>query len=216
MYGHDALSPYFTKIEEVFYHEIQDVEQIALNSLTKDTVSDMLTTVDGGMQRQAWYTSNIWKDIYDLGSDQDRDDLIILISSLWDTNYRISLMKMNSVVQKLQDEPRYNSLIPPIITIACDICSTHIDAAAVLGGNVSQVQNEFEHGRTLLDQGTYDEGFAELQKVYLHSELILHGQPFESQEVNEGEVGEMNLVFIIVSLCILLLVILFLIRWKIR
>jgi hypothetical protein len=216
MYGHDALSPYFTKIEEVFYHEIQDVEQIALNSLTKDTVSDMLTTVDGGMQRQAWYTSNIWKDIYALGSGQDRDNLVSLISSLWDTNYRISLMKMNTVVQKLQDEPQYKSLIPPIITIACDICSTHMDAAALLGGNVSQVQNELEQGRTLLDQGTYDEGFAELQKAYLHSDFILHGQPFEYQEGNKGEVSEMNLVFIIIATCILLLVILVLIRWKIR
>ena len=216
LYGHDILTSSFTLIEDVFFHEIQDIEKVVLDSITEDSVSDVLTTVDVGMQRQAWYTANIWKDINDFGNDRGHDEMCERISSLWGNNYTVSLDQMNHVVQELKDEPQYKTLIPSIITIACDICSTRIHAAALFSNDVSQARDELACGRTLLDHGIYDEGFLELQKAYLHSNLILHGKSLETSEGGEEDEGGMTLVFIVVTLCLVLLLVLALVRWKFR
>jgi len=114
-YGHDNLSSYFTKVEDVLLYEVDIREQIASNMIENDMdVSEFLTYIDMGMQKQAWLTEQIWLEISKISNEENKQEIIEQIGNIWEKNYSVSLEKMRNAIYILENIPQTESIIEKI------------------------------------------------------------------------------------------------------
>lgn len=207
-YGPGGLSENFTKVEGVFIKEIDNIENLAIDLINKNKyVSDILTAVDMGMQRQAYYTEELW---LIANKNSNKEEIQNIIQEIWETNYSKSLEQMKLSFSKLKEKDIDKIVYIKIAEIGLDICKTKIDIIALIGKNTSFLMEEFEQGAQQINQEKYSNGFETLIKTYKDCELIMQGKSPISKNKEElnGKFENINLIIIIFLIILILLIIL--------
>jgi hypothetical protein len=209
-YRHGILNSSFANVEEVFLNEVNIAEQISKEQIKNPLlISDFLTVIDMGMQRQAFLTEQIWMEIKKI-TDQDKKWLVTnSIDKIWDKNYSNSLKNMKNSVLDLKELSNTGSILNKISKIALDICKSRIDAADAIGKQTQTVEEEFNESGKLIEQGDYENGFDSLQKVYTYSDMLIKGQTF--QDIKNIDIKKDNGINIFLYFLITLFIIVFII-----
>jgi hypothetical protein len=123
-YGHGTLTPLCQSVETVFLAENEINELIARQMLQNGTnITAFLTTMDRGMQEQAFLTEQLW--LYTPNASQG------IVENIWMNNYTMSLERMQRAVSFLKNISGSETVISLIGQIALSICKTKSDRAAI-------------------------------------------------------------------------------------
>jgi len=115
-YGHDNLSSFFSKAEDVFLFENDFREQISKTFITNTSeVSNFLTDVDMAMQYQAWLTQKIWLETSNISDLEIKQEVIDIIDDIWCENFSVSLICMEKAISLLENISGYVPQIDIII-----------------------------------------------------------------------------------------------------
>jgi hypothetical protein len=121
-YGHNNLTSYFKKVEDVFISEIASREEIACDMVADNVdVSDFLTTIDLSMQKQAFLTGEIWVEISKILDVDDRQEIIDIVGDIWYINYSVSLPLMQNAIFALEALPNTENVVNKIKEIIVEI-----------------------------------------------------------------------------------------------
>jgi hypothetical protein len=170
-YGHDYLSNSFAKTEEVFFNEIESVEEISKDLLfNRNDISDFLTIIDTSMQKQAYLTQEIW-----LRANMHSDEELIknIIDDLWENDYKTSLTNMKNAILNLKTIPNSNSFVDKIKDMALEICKSKIDSAESIGKQIEKPKELYNDAKQLILQHDYSNGFYKLSQSYTESDKII-------------------------------------------
>lgn len=211
-YGPGGLSDNFTKVEEVFIKEIDNMESVAINLIKKDQdVSEFLTAVDMGMQRQAYYTEELWL----LASkNPNKKEIQEILQDIWDTNYSKSLEQMKLSFLKFKEKDTNKMVYIKISEIGLDICKTKIDTIALIGKNTSLLIEEYKQGIDQINLEEYTNGFETLIKTYDDCELVMQGKSPLNEGKEDFKDNLENISLIIIVSVIILVLILILVKRK--
>ena len=206
IYGSDNLSYYFSKTEDVFLNEIEELEIISNDLLRKNTdISEFLTIIDTGMQKQAFFTEEIWMDLSRISNNED---MINIIADMWDKNYSNSLINMRNVLTHLYDNNRLSEIENKIVVIVLDICESRIEAIKSIGHNISYIENEYHKGSKLMNKRDYEKGFDYIQKSFHECNILINGKNNEINKLEIFDNSEIN-PFIYMFFVLLILLIIF-------
>jgi len=199
-YGHGKLNNSFCKTEEVLIYETDIAEKIAINLMSDNQdVSDFLTIIDKGMQKQAFLTEEIWLEI----SKVSNQEIFEIIENLWHSNYSFSLDRMEKALLRLKPIKGLMKVKEKISEIALDICKSRIDAANVIGRETKNIEDDYNYGSKLIENGNYQLGFNTLNKVFTDCEMLIRGYTPQDVNINEEKNEETN--FLLYFLLVLLL-----------
>jgi hypothetical protein len=211
-FGHGVLDTNFTKVEEVFLIEINDAEQISIEQMENDlSISDFLTIIDTGMQKQAFLTEEIWMEAIRVPNPYTKKAIMDTIATLWDTDYANTLDRMKNALLSLEELYGVNIIKEKIVEIALDICKSRIDAANTLEKETQIAEEEYEEANKLIKQGKYNPGFDNLQKAFTRSDMLIKGQTFKNLDIVEAEKNKEGDPFLYVLIFVLIFAILALI-----
>jgi len=211
-YGHGVLETSFTKVEEVFLNEINGAEQISIEQIENNlSISDFLTIIDTGMQKQAFLTEEIWMEANKVSNPYKKKIIIDTIATLWHTDYANSLDKMKNALLSLEEIYAINIIKEKIVGIALDICKSRIDAAIAIGKKTQTAEEEYEEGSKLIKQGKYESGFDNIQKAFTRSDMLIKGQTSKDLDIVEAEKNKEEDPFLYVLIFVLIFAILALI-----
>jgi hypothetical protein len=163
-YGHDVLSEPFNQIERVFIKELEDLNPLIIGIINDPVnLSLFLTAVDVGMQKQAFLTQQLWMNV---SSEEMLYSFIPMFSSIWDTDYSLSLFHMKQICDQLDNEQSRLHYIDKIIDISLSIVDTKLHQCKIIGFKDNQA--ELRLGRALdnFNNGHYQEGFSDLLCSY--------------------------------------------------
>ena len=201
---YDDLSNKFNKTEAVFFYEIDSMEQFSSDLLKNDRdVSEFLTIFDTGMQRQAYYTEELWMEA---SKHPSKQEIIDALTGLWENNYLFSLDRMQKVITSLKDVSGSTSIIEKIEDIALDICKSRIDAATAIEKQSPNAEKYYEDGSELIRQGNYESGFEQIEKAFTECTMLLEGQSIEKSDAVSKENDETNLLIIITVIIFVIIV----------
>ena len=206
---YDDLSNKFNKTEDVFFYEVDSMEQISTDLLKDDKdVSEFLTIVDTGMQRQAYYTEELWMEASKHSSKQE---IIDALTGLWENNYLFSLDKMQNAITDLEDIAGSTSIIEKIEDIALDICKSRLDAATAIGKQSPDAEEDYDTGSELIRQGSYEAGFEHIEKAFTECTMLMQGQSIEKPDTVSKENDETNLLLsiLVIIFAVIVLIALF-------
>jgi len=205
--SYDDLSYAFSKTEDVFLFEIDIMEQISTDILNKNVdVSEFLTIIDMGMQRQAYYTQELWMEASKACNKQE------ILECLWESNYLLSLEKMQNASINLKECSESKHLVEKIGDIALDICKSRIDAATVIDKQSPDAENDYNKGSKLIRQGNYESGFDYIEKAFSECNILMHGKTidaFDDEKLEDNDKANLFITIIFVLIVILLLAIVF-------
>ncbi len=205
-FGYDYLTEKFERVEEVFMFETEEIEKIALDIIDENfDVSDFITISDMSMQKQAYLTEKIWLDIGKLSDERVKQDLIDIISSIWDTSYAYTLDKMKAAVFDLEEITGSTSFGKRIVDIAHDICKSRIDAADSIGKQSSTANDYYEKGVKHFEQDDYELGFEDLKKSFTISDRLIKGQTPLIIESSDAEENKNNRIPFYLSILLFLI-----------
>jgi hypothetical protein len=211
-FGHGVLDTNFTKVEEVFLNEINDAEQISIEQMENDlSISDFLTIIDTGMQKQAFLTEEIWMEAIRVPNPYKKKAIMDTIAKLWDTDYANTLDRMKNALLSLEEFYGVNIIKEKIVEIVLDICKSRIDAANTLEKETQIAEEEYEEANKLIKQGKYNPGFDNLQKAFTRSDMLIKGQTFKNLDIVEAEKNKEDDPFLYVLIFVLIFAILALI-----
>lgn len=176
-YGHGTLNDTFSNTEEVFLIEMAIVgEIIAKNNYYPDIVSNFLTAIDLGMQRQAFLTEQIWMDISKISNENTKQIVMDIIDDIWIDDYLSSLRIMEESIEKLEDLSNTGSIISKIGDIALDICKSRIDVANAIGKKSQSAEKSYETGSSQIKEGNFKKGFDQIEKAFIECDNLIKGQ----------------------------------------
>lgn len=207
---YDDLSNNFNKTENVFFYEIDSMEQIS-NNLLKDNidVSEFLTIIDTSMQRQAYYTEEMWMEASKHSSKQE---IIEVLADIWNSNYSLTLNEMKNAITNLENIPRSAKFVEKIEDIALDISKSRIDAATVIGKQSPDAENDYNKGSKLIRQGNYESGFDYIEKAFSECTILMHGKTIDvsdDEKLEDKDKANLFITIIFVLIVILLLAFVF-------
>ena len=121
-FGHDNLTDYFCKVEDVLLYENEKREEYAKKFIENTTeVTEFLTDVDYEMQNQGYLTEEIWMDASNISDIIIKEQVIEIIGDMWFFNYSISLENMDNAISELdiisENDPIIDLIICKIQTI---------------------------------------------------------------------------------------------------
>lgn len=207
---YDDLSYAFSKTEDVFLFEIDIMEQISTDLLNKNfEVSEFLTISDMGMQRQAYYTQELWMEA---SSACNKQEIIEILADLWESNYSLSLEKMQNATINLKECSETKNLVEKIGDIALDICKSRIDAAAIIDKKSPNAEYDYNKGSELIRQGKYESGFGYIEKAFSECNMLMQGKlikDIEDKSLDDEDKSNLFVSIIFVLIVILLLAIAF-------
>jgi len=190
-YDHKSLAENFSKIENVFLNDIEFLEKISNDLISDDVdVSDFLTIIDMGMQKQAFLTEEMWLDAGKISTQNSKQKIISVIGTLWNTSFTHSLDEMKNALFDLEEITGSTSFGKRIIDIAQDICKSRIDAADSIGKQSSIANDYYEKGVKHFEQDDYELGFENLKKSFTISDRLIKGQTpliIESIDIEENK-----------------------------
>ncbi|KYK24468.1 hypothetical protein AYK24_06175 [Thermoplasmatales archaeon SG8-52-4] len=185
-YGHGTLIDMYNTTEGVFLSELDDIEEnIMSNSYNEDLISDYLTIFDMSLQKQAFLTQEIWMQASRVINQNTKQEIIEIISGIWDTNYTNSLNKMKQALFDLEKTHISNKIIENIQKIALNICRARIDIINVLGIDVKNFENKYNDAVKLIENIEYENSFEILQEVYSKSDMLLKGHIIKEVQLIE-------------------------------
>ena len=121
-YGHAVLSTPFSTAEDVFLYETEKGEQVATKNINdSSTRSALCTHIDMGMQKQAWLTMGLWMKASSIPDEKNKQDIIQILTGIWEKNYTISLKNMQHALWSLQLIPGTNQISNDIRDIIISI-----------------------------------------------------------------------------------------------
>jgi hypothetical protein len=207
-FGHATLVPYLSRVEEVFLNENMEHEKIAEALLDRNSdVSEFLTVVDVGMQRQAFLTLEIWRDV---GRNHRNERVVEIVGGLWHGNYSASLDSMFSAVESLKSMGEIGLSFKVLEVVFC-ICESRFDAAESVGRNVSSTLDLYWEGRRRIEDGKFELGFEMIKEAFVSADALLKGQRLPEIPVRDDEEFEIPFafVFVVVATSVILIVRLF-------
>lgn len=206
-YGSGTLSDIFKKTEDVFIYENDLNEQIAIETIEKNKdASDFVTIADMGMQRQAYYTEEIWMELTKISN---KEQIKNILSKIWTSNYSKSLDKMQNAFANLSALNCDLIILEKIANIGLDICKTKIDTLDILNKNITVVKDEYKIAENQIKQGAFTNGFEILKKAYQNCELILQGNnPYKNIKKDQENLTNFLpiIALIIISTFIIILI----------
>ncbi len=201
-YGHGTLSNNFSKIEDVFLYETDFAEQIVKTITSNQKISNFLTQIDTGMQKQAYLTEQIWMKTSSVSNKKNKQFIIDILCGIWNSNYSSSLFLMKDSVNKLRNISNTDYILDKICETALDICKLRIVTVDMLGKNFQNAQLEYETGSNLFKKGEYNLGFDHLEKAFNECEYLIKGQiiPSSNKLVKNNKLENIIYFFIIILL----------------
>ncbi len=196
-YGHGVLNKSFEKTEEVFFNEINFVEEISKTLIKNDgNYSDFLTINDMGMQKQAYITEQIWMELSKIENHDKKRFVINIIDKIWYKNYSLTLRNLKNGIENISVQNEYSSIKDKLIDIAIDISKTRIDAAKSIGKNVVISEIELNRAKNFLEKDNYGDGFNNLCKAYEYSNKLINGKDIDDFSSNENNDEKLNIIFV--------------------
>ncbi len=199
IYEHNYLKKYFSQTENVFLTEIELVNTISLDlSKNEEDISEFLTIIDMGMQRQAYMTEQMWLDV------NNNQEIIDIISQMWQKNYSYSLFKMKNAITELEN---FKSIKERVTDLALDICKTRIDAAESIGIDVSLLNDDYIEGKNNMLQGKHETGFNEIYDTFEKTNMLLKGQKIPGSKESINKKTDAGYLTVILFLIIVMVVV---------
>ena len=193
-YGYNQkLMSSFSRTENVFLNEMKNIEELAAvlvddkhDEKKESKISDLLTTIDIGMQKQALLTEQIWVETSKMPREK-KQRTIDVIKNIWSKNYSLSLETMENATYKLMEilDGDDAIIVDKIIDIILSICRSWIDAAKDIGKNVLSAERNYCIGLDLVEKKMYEPGFEYLQKSFRQSNDLLMNKIYDEQ-TNQG------------------------------
>ena len=172
IYGYNNLSC-FNNIENVFLYENEIIENIAVNIIEEEILSDFLTIFDINAQKQAYLTEKIWFDIDNLINQNEKELCINIIENNWGLSYSNSLINMKYTVLNLLELNNTFPIINNIVEIAFSVCKSRFDLADILGIISEEGAQEYFFAEEYINNFEYEIGFNHLIKAYLIVENLI-------------------------------------------
>jgi len=206
LHVYDDLSNKFSKTEAVFFNEIDSMEQVSFDLLKDDKdVSEFLTIIDSGMQRQAYYTEEVWMEA---SKHPKKQEIIEALTSLWDNNYLSSLDRMQKAITSLKDISESKNIIEKIEDITLDICKSRVDAATIIGKQSPNAEKYYKEGSKLIRQEEYESGFEQIEKAFTECTMLMEGQTIEKPcTVSKENDGTNTLLILMVIIFVIIVLI---------
>lgn len=200
-YNQSILVSNFSLIEKVFFNEIITVERISKESLKKNIdISNFLTIIDMGMQKQAYITQQLWKDAL------NKQNIQIILSDLWNDTYNGTLHKMKNAIEVLSVNDESKQFIDKINEIALDICLSRVNAAKSIGKNVDSAENKYEIGKKFLNGKNYQMGYRNIINGFLEANMAINNQQVNTIPYLESKnTIDYNIYFLIAILTIIII-----------
>jgi len=99
-YGHGNLTEPFHHVEKVLLFENNVAEDIAEAMLEQHLdITDFITSVDQGMQQQAYLTEQLWLNLSLLQKNNEYQEMKNILGTLWETNYSVSYQHMEQTMK---------------------------------------------------------------------------------------------------------------------
>jgi hypothetical protein len=216
-YGHDTLSKTFSKTEEVFLNEIAIACEItAKKNYFPEIVSNFLTVIDMGMQKQAYLTEEIWIEISKISDDKTKQLTIDIVDEIWIDDYLSSMNMMEESIGKLMDLPKTDSIVAKLSDIALDISKSRINAAKAIGTNTQSAEKRYETGHSLIKEENFEKGLNQIKKAFVEVDNLIKGQKHTEiiDEQNE-KVEKIDTLIYFLYILLIFLVLLIIFRKKI-
>jgi hypothetical protein len=160
-YGHGTLTSLCRSVENVFLAENEANEIIAHAMIHNATdITPFLTSMDRGMQEQAFLTEQLWHDTPNASRP--------IIENIWMQNYTVSLQRMENALSILKNIPGSADMRKTIEKIALSVCKSKIDAVRILGKNSFESEKEYQTAVHHFEFEEYPSGFFLLQRA-IHS-----------------------------------------------
>jgi len=198
-------------VEDVFINETEEIEIIASDLIKNDTdIEEFLTIMDISMQQQAWLTEQICLEMGQGNNPKKGEQIVDVISKIWEDNYLLSLNSMKEVVDSS------NTIISNlIIDIALNICKSRIDAAESINKDVTEVLNQYESAKKQIEESDFQSGFKSIIKTFNQTNSIISGKSIvEGVDDKTKEIGT-DILFLTISLIlVIILIFIFIIKRK--
>ena len=216
--NHQMLASNFSKVEDVFFDDIDSIEKVALELLKNNIdVSDFLTIIDTSMQKQAFLTEEIWMKTNFIYNDQKIKNIRNIIENIWNQDYIFSLEKMKKAILDLKEISDSAFYREKIVDIALDICKSRIEAAASIGKDIQTAKEKYEKGSMLIKQGEFENGFNNLQESFEFSDMIIKGQEIKSvKNVNEKKNNAIDLPLIFLIFILIIVIMALIVRLRLN
>jgi hypothetical protein len=167
-YGHGTLTPLCQKVENVFLSENEENEILAHQMIhNASDITPFLTTLDEGMQEQAFLTEQLW-----LGAPNASRQII---ENIWMGNYTLSLQRMQQTVSVIKNLPGMEVSISIIGKIALSICKSKIEVAVIQGRNWIDYEQGYTAAHQYFMSGDYTTGFAILYHIFDSCNSVIKG-----------------------------------------
>jgi len=204
-YNQSILASNFSRIENVFFNEINSAEETSKDLISKNIdVSDFLTIIDTSMQKQAYLTQELWKDAI------DKQDVQLILSDLWNNTYSDTLLKMRNAVTNLNEIKGSNFYIDKINELALDICGSRINVAKSIGKNVESAEKKYKNGEKFLNEKNYQTGFENIINAFSEAEKLINNQQVETIKESESKNTMDYTLFFLLGLLIIAIILFFL------
>jgi len=179
IYGHDYLSDYFSKTENVFQKEIKYLEEIFLDRWENKTNATTFFTInDLSMQKQGFLTQKIWLKV---NENNNKELIIDEISDIWQDSYLGSIEHMKNAViflNKIKDGKYFSE---KIIEIVLSIVKTRIDILESLGKETTLINANYKCGKNHLEKKEYEKGFDTLKETFSDCNNLFEGKTIKDE-----------------------------------
>jgi len=212
IYGHDYLSDYFSKTENVFLSEIEYLEDILEDVKAKKIdLTSFYTQNDISMQKQGFLTQKMWLKAYE---SSNKKTITEILSDIWNDNYAVSIEHMKNTVTLLNKVQNGDYFSEKIIEIVEDIVKTRIDMIESLGKDITCIDTNYETGKKHLEKNEYEQSFKIFQQTFSECNNILEGKKAKQELVEDN--GELPFDYVPYMIFVILLIIFILIIFYIK
>jgi hypothetical protein len=156
----DTLLPAIQRVESVFLHENQMIEDRAVHFLNEGTdVSAILTLSDISMQHQAWLMLQIFHEIRTCTDMDQQKNMLSMLEDIYFDDYSNSLPHIKDALIRMQTEQCWESSQELLTLVLKDICHLPIELCKATNRTYIDAEELFKQGELCLSNGQYDEAF---------------------------------------------------------
>jgi len=183
IYGHNFLSEPFHEVENVFINELTLLDPIINESINENKdVSFLLTTLDMGMQKQAYLTQQLWLNT----SKNKKSDLITpYLFKIWDCDFSETIENIEVVYEKIQQFTEIEEIKKDLLNIAISIVDTRIRILEQSSEEWFLLKDALNEAKTCFDHEKFTKGFFLLQNTLNKTNQQL--LTYEKNQINNEE-----------------------------
>ena len=162
-YDHDNLTSRIIKIEKVFLHENNNIENRA-SRLTKIRES-IININDVSLQKLAFLTEKLWMEISWLKNLNDKKDVSRIIDGLWEENFSVSLDNMKKAIVELLKTPRTEPIIEKIWELGDEMCRSRLEIAKLIQKPLGGLEKQLKEAEAFAENKEYEKSMDLLRNV---------------------------------------------------